>query len=148
MLCIFPFLTITSIVIDQSIHVLMLFSSGSLFYLCDHSSLLCFLVYNSIIYFSFIFVLTYLLVIILCYSIRVSFGIIPLEIIGSHSSFYIPIYQDILLLLSCYFFKVVINLIECVIGVDSHYSLYHLNFISSFELINFVLLLLFMVLLD
>lgn len=137
---IYPFLTITSILIDQSLDLLVVFSSGTLFYLCDHSSSYCFLIFNSIIYFSFIFLLTYLLVCILfCYQLS-SLLIIPKSIIGSSCSFFIPIYQDLLLILSCHFFRAQINLIEVIIGFECNYSLYHVHLFSSIQLINFILL--------
>lgn len=144
LLFIYPFLTITSIIIDQSFDLLIVFSSGTLFYLCDHSSLLCFMVFNSIIYFSFIFLLSYFIVIIILYSLLSSLLIIPYSIIGSNTSFYIPIYQDGLLILSSYFFKAIINLIEVIIGFDCNYSLYHVHFISSIQLISFIFSTLFL----
>lgn len=64
-----------------------------------------------------------------------------------NSSFFIPIYEDLLLLLSCHFFRSQLNLIEVLLGFNIQYSLFQVNFISIMNLISILTLLLLLLLL-
>jgi len=115
---IYPFLTITSILIDQSLEFIFTISS--------------------IIMYSILLLLIYLLVILFIIYQLHSLLIIRKSAITS--SFFIPIYEDLLLLLSCHFFRSQINLIEVLLGFNIQYSVFQVNFISIMNLISILLL--------
>jgi hypothetical protein len=101
--------------------------------------------FNSIIYFSFIFSLLLVLLLVLLYCQLGSCIIVPKSTIGSNSSFYIPIYQDLLLILTSFFFTVNINLIEVLLGFNDILSVYHIHFFSSIWFSGYPILSLFII---
>jgi hypothetical protein len=104
---IYPFLTITTILIDQSLEFIFTLSSITMY-----SILLLFI--SLLIILFIIYQLHYLLI------LRKS---------AITSSFFIPIYEDLLLILSCHFFRSQINYIEVLVGFNIQYSLFQVNFI-------------------
>jgi hypothetical protein len=118
-----PFLTITSILIDQVLDYFIT-PSRPFFYLF----LINFSLDGIILLLLFIYLLFFLYYYLLlrCESI-----------INSSSSFYIPIYQEIKLLFTSYWFKSSLNLIEVLYGFNFNRTICYCIFISSIELINF-----------
>ena len=89
--------------------------------------------------YSILLLLIYLLIIL--YIIYVLHSLLIVRKSAITSSFYIPIYEDLLLILSCHFFRSQINLIEGLVGFNIQYSLFQVNFISIMNLINIISLL-------
>ena len=145
---ILAFLTISSIFIDQSLDSCFSFSSFSRFYSISFESLLSFSTFDSLLHFSLLFFFClvfgsssfiYLNLrspdIAEYYRTPSPLSLFAFFIIHSSSSFFIPPFQYFFLLFSSFFFKGPWNCIEVFNGFSSCYSLYHIHYFSSFQLI-------------
>ena len=132
------FLTISCIFIDQSLDSCFSMNSFSLFYCLDFESLLSFS-FDSMLNFSLLFFFSipafFLVLILYCsFSKSIVFSFINYSF-DSSSSFFIPPFQYFFLLFSSFFFKAPIHCSEVYNGFSSCYSLYHIHYFSSSQLI-------------
>ena len=114
-------------------------NSFSLFYCLDFECLLSFSnsIYDSILNFSLLFFFSipaFFLVLILYWDQLIVFSFINYSF-DSSSSFFIPPFQYFFLLFSSFFFKAPIHCSEVYNGFSSCYSLYHIHYFSSSQLI-------------
>ena len=133
------FLTISCIFIDQSLDSCFSMNSFSLFYCLDFESLLSFSnsTFDSMLNFSLLFFFSipaFFLVLILYWDQLIVFSFINYSF-DSSSSFFIPPFQYFFLLFSSFFFKAPIHCSEVYNGFSSCYSLYHIHYFSSSQLI-------------
>ena len=134
---ILPFLTISSLLIDEIFPILFYQGSFSLFYDIDFESFISFFIIDSLfsigtVIISFLlFVMSYYS--ILLYKRPVVFTIyIPLH---STSSFRIPIFQEWFIVLSSYIIKGPINFIEVFTGLNSCFSIFQIHYFSYYQLV-------------
>ena len=102
----------SSLITDQSIDYLLI--NGTITDTIDYSSFDCILfnIFNS---FSIMFILFYLLIPITLIGISISSLFIPnYSIIGSYSTFYLPLFSDLLLIMSINSISLFILLIELI----------------------------------
>jgi NADH-quinone oxidoreductase subunit L len=147
-----PFLIISSIFLDILLEYSISLNIGTLFYTIDYGTYISYLIINE--HFTIILILIPIIIIIsiskFIYSIlsnRLStiFSFNIYYSFSSNSTFFIPIYQDLFILMSSYFFKGPINLLEVMSCLNYCYNLYHIHYFNILFLI--ILLLIFILLL-
>lgn len=133
---IFPFLIGSSLITDQSLDLLI---TSTVVDIIDYSSFDCIL-FNSITSISILFILLYLLIVFILFN---WFNINKLNsssIIGSYSTFYLPIFIDLLLVTSINCISLFIICIE-LISFNSIYSLSYSLLLSTNQVVLFIYLL-------
>lgn len=137
----FPFLIITALLSDQVIDIILI--NGLLISNINYSLFNC-LYFNSINSFSFLFIISYLLLISIILFYFNSIQFISSSIIGSLTTYYLPLVSDILIIISNSLFNTPINIIEVI---SFNYSLFYLLLINNSILINsFIFILLLIIL--
>ena len=150
-----PFLIISSIFLDILLEYSISLNIGSLFYTIDYGTYISYLIINE--HFTIILILIPIIIIIsiskfiysiLSFSYSISSNSLLISYyysFSSNSTFFIPIYQDLFILMSSYFFKGPINLLEVMSCLNYCYNLYHIHYFNILFLI--ILLLIFILLL-
>lgn len=145
-----PFLIISSILLDIILEYSISLNIGTLFYTIDNGTFITYFIINS--HFTIIFIIIPILIISIYYSfnsLRIiffnSFFLSYSYSFSSNSTLSLPIYQHLFILMSSYFIKGPINLLEVMSCLNYCYNLYHIHYFNilfiTYLLLVFVLVL-------
>jgi len=147
-----PFLIISSIFIDVLLEYSISLNIGSLFYTINNGSYISYLIINS--HFSILVFIIPIIIISIIYHFLTSYFLgniltkrtlniySMLSIINSNSIFFIPIYQDIFILMSYFFFRGPMNLLEVMSCLNYCFNLYHIHYFNVILIIYILLIIL------